>query len=637
MEGANPTFSLVLALAAGVLAQSAARRLRVPGIVVLLVAGASLGPDGLGWVAPRDLGHGLFALVDLAVAIILFEGGLNLQISRLRREQSSIRRLVTWGALVTLCGGTLASHYVLAWDWMQAALFGSLVVVTGPTVIGPLISELRLKPRVATVLSAEGVLVDPIGAILAVLVLEVVLAPNAEGIASGGRDLLFRVGFGAAAGVAAGFAMARLLRVRRLLPEGHENIFVLAAVLLLFQGCEEVVSHSGIMAVTLCGVVVGNLEILADRDLREFKDQLTVLLIGLLFVMLAADVRFAEVQALGAGGLVVVAILVVVVRPLGVALSTIGSDLNVKERLFIAWIAPRGIVAAAIASLVATALEARGMGGGAELRALVFLTIAGTVVLAGVTAAPVARWLDVRMPGRDTVAILGAEGLGLAVAQELRDAGMPVVFLDSNPQTCRLAEEAGFNVVFGNAMEERTLRRARFESVGTALALTPNQTVNSAFVSRARELFRVPDCYVGVERLETGLASELAKSGEAKVAFEGPHDLERWAVRARHGDIEVQHRRYTPPTTEVESDTAPGGAAERFVVLSLRRADRTLLMHVDLEPAEGDVAAIAVYAPERDEAQQALDERGWLAIGPAEPTEPTETAGKPSDPVSSTA
>ena len=193
VEVAHPALTLVLALAVGVVAQSLARHVRVPGIVLLLVAGVALGPDGLGWVQPLSLGDGLFAIVDLAVAVILFEGGLNLQISRLRREQASIRRLVTVGALVTLLGGALAVHTLFDWSWVHAMLFGSLVVVTGPTVVGPLVESLRLRTRVATVLEAEGVLIDPIGAIVAVVMLGVALSPDDVSLQSGAFDLVSRL------------------------------------------------------------------------------------------------------------------------------------------------------------------------------------------------------------------------------------------------------------------------------------------------------------------------------------------------------------------------------------------------------------------------------------------------------------
>jgi NhaP-type Na+/H+ or K+/H+ antiporter len=609
-----PALTLVLALAVGILAQSVARHLRVPSIVILLVAGTSLGPDGLNWVRPLSLGSGLYAIVDLAVAVILFEGGLNLQISRLRREQAPIRRLVTVGALVTLFGGALAVRAFFDWSWQQALLFGSLVAVTGPTVIGPLVASLRLRTRVATVLEAEGVLIDPIGAILAVLMLGVALSPDAESLASGAGDLVYRFGFGGVAGVVAGLVLAGLLRVRRLVPEGHENIFVLASVLLLSQGCDAVVSHSGILAVTLAGVVVGNLRTPVDRDLREFKDQMSVLLIGLLFVLLAAVVRIEDVQALGWRGLGVVAVLTFAIRPVNVWICTAGSELSGRERWLIAGIAPRGIVAAAVASVSAGALASSGLEGGRELLALVFLTIAGTVLWAGLTAAPLAQLLGQRLPGRDTIAILGAHGMGLELGAVLREAGTPVVFLDANPGNCRTAEEAGFPVVFGNAVQERTLLRARPHQVGIAIGLTPNQMLNSVFVSRARERFRVPAGFVAVSNPAEGLAADLVRSEEAVVLFDGPHDVERWDVRCRHGAVEMQKWRYGEPPERDVSETKPNatGHGERFAILAVQRGGKVTPMNAAFKLQVGDVASILVHEPEREEAEELLKQLGWV-------------------------
>jgi NhaP-type Na+/H+ or K+/H+ antiporter len=617
VDGAHPTLTLALALAAGVLAQSAARHLRVPGIVLLLGAGVGLGPDGLGWVQPRELGDGLYAIVDMAVAVILFEGGLNLQLSRLRRGQAAIRRLITWGALITLAGGTLAARHLLGWGWEGSVLFGSLVVVTGPTVVGPIVRELRLRPRVATVLEAEGVLIDPIGAILAALVLELVLSPSADSVAAGALGLVMRLGFGATAGALTGLALAWLLRIKRLVPEGFENILALATVLLLFEGSEAVVRHSGILAVTSAGIVVGNLRTLADRDLREFKDQLSIMLIGLLFVMLAADVRYEQVLALGWPGLMVVAALVVVVRPACVFVATWGSDLSSRERAFIALVAPRGIVAAAVASVVAGSLEREGIPGGLELRALVFLTIAGTVVLTGATAGIASSWLDVRLPGRDGIAILTASSLGLALGEALRAGGRPVVFIDSNPQSIRRAEEVGFGVVFGNALEERTMQRARFESVETAIALTGNQTVNGVYVSRAQELFGVPRGLIATTSSESGLVGEIVERGAADVVFDGHHDVQRWDVRSRRGDVEVVRRRFRPVEAEPgeaegESPEAPG-SGERYVILSLERAGQVQPMRMGLSPRKGDEATVAIHIPEREEAFRLLEAIGWWA------------------------
>jgi NhaP-type Na+/H+ or K+/H+ antiporter len=621
MEGVHPTFTLALALAAGVLAQSAARHLKVPGIVLLLLAGVGLGPDGLGWVKPRDLGDGLYAIVELAVSVILFEGGLNLQLSRLRREQASIRRLLTWGALITLFGAAAAVHLFLDWGLARSLVFGSLVVVTGPTVIGPLVAELRLKPRVATVLEAEGVLIDPIGVILAALVLDLVLSPNMDSLAAGGLGLVLRLGFGVIAGVVGGALLAWLLRIRHLVPEGHENILALASVLLLFEGCEALVPYSGILAVTSAGITVGNLPTLVDRDLREFKDQLSVMLIGLLFVMLAAAVRFDHVQALGLGGLAVVGALVFVVRPLGVFISTLGSDLTTRERLFVAWVAPRGIVAAAVASIVAGAFESEGLEGGLELRALVFLTIAATVVLAGLTASPVASWLGVRMPGREGVAILGANPLGMALAEALREGGCSVVFLDSNPHSCRAVEEAGFPVLFGNAIQERTMQRARFETIDTAVALTGNQTLNGVYLDRAREVFGVPKALAAGTPKGGGLVDEMMGRGQADVLFDAPHDVERWEVRWRRGDVEILRRRFREAVKEddateqgVESLTDSPSSGEKFVLLARHRGDTAEPISMRLSFSKGDEATVAIHTPEREEALRTLEAMGWWEL-----------------------
>ncbi len=620
---ADPKLTFALALLAGMVSHALSRHLRIPGIVLLLIAGVALGPDGLGWVLPRELGEGLYLIVDFAVAIILFEGGLNLEMSRLRREGQAIRRLITLGTVVTLAGGTAAVLFWLGWTPISALLFGSLVTVTGPTVVGPLVSELRLRPRVATVLEAEGVLIDPIGAILAVVILGLALSsgdPGASFLTHGGAGLA-RVAAGSVLGIVAGFLLARVLQFSRLLPDGLENVFVLSAVLLLYAGAESVLSHSGVLAVTLAGVVVGNTRSPVERDLREFKDQLTVMLIGLLFVLLAADVRFAQVQALGWGGLAVVATLILVVRPLGVWLCTMGSDLDRGERLFIAWVAPRGIVAAAIASLVAADLERSGIAGGIELRALVFLTIAVTVTLAGLTAGPVGTLLGVRLRERDTVAILKTELLGLTLGEELRRGGVPVVFLDSNPGGARRAQEAGFSVVFGDAIQERVMLRARMSFVRTVVALTANKTLNSVFVARARDLFGVPNGLVSTSEAGVGLVSEQVESGAAKIVFDGPHDVERWDVRGRRGDVGVEYFTYAETNRQDPEETATtklGGLNERFVILSVERAGKIRVMDTKLSFQDDDRIAVVVHMPEREDALRELGLRGWTRIDPPE-------------------
>ena len=512
----HPELTVALALAFGIMAQSVSRLLRLPGIVLLLACGALLGPEGVGWIQPKALGQGLFGIVDFGVAIILFEGGLNLEWSRLKRQEAAIRRLITWGALVTLVGAAALAGLVLGWPWDLALLFGALVVVTGPTVIQPLLRDMRLRPRLKTILEAEGVLIDPIGALLAGFILQLVVVPSVTtlssqtaGVVISTAGVMVSMGFGLLAGLAAGFLLAGALRYRLLVAHGYENIFTLASVVLLFEACDALRPSSGLVAVTVAGVVLGNLETRVGRDLREFKDQLTVLLVGMLFILLAADVALDDVRALGRNGLVVVAGLVLVIRPLGVWIATRGTKLPTREQVFIGAIAPRGIVAAAIASITAATLETQGLEGGAALRALVFSTIAGTVVLSGVLAYPLAWLLDLRLPQRDRVAIFGARGLGLLLADALRDSDVPVLFIEPDPKRSQVAEQAGHTVVFGDPLDDRTMQRARMELVGTVIGLTFSEHANRLFVRGAREAFGVTRGLVGLESLEDEHARRL--------------------------------------------------------------------------------------------------------------------------------
>ncbi|MCA9572936.1 MAG: cation:proton antiporter, partial [Myxococcales bacterium] len=331
-EGHDPNLTVAVAITTGIVAQALAQHLRMPGIVVLLAAGVLLGPDALGIVHPEALGSSLESLVGFAVAVILFEGGMNLSIPRILRANAPIRRLITVGAAVTGVGATLAARAVMGWDWSLSLLFGTLVIVTGPTVVTPLLKRLKVERSIATVLEAEGVLIDPIGAIIAVVALETVLQPSTDMVLWGVPGVIGRLGLGAIIGLVGGAVLSRVLRVRGLVPEGLTNVFTLSMVLVFFYVSDTVLPESGIAAVTIAGITVRYLGTPVERELLEFKEQLTVLLIGMLFVLLAADVRIADVQALGWRGLGVAAVLALVVRPLGVAVSTLGTDLSWQQR-----------------------------------------------------------------------------------------------------------------------------------------------------------------------------------------------------------------------------------------------------------------------------------------------------------------
>ncbi len=588
--------------------------------MLLLATGALLGPEFLSWIEPGTLGQGLFAIVDFGIAIILFEGGLNLQWSRLRRQEAVIRGLITIGAFVTLVGATLSAGLVLGWRWDLSLLFGSLVIVTGPTVVAPLLRDMRLQPRLRTILEAEGVFIDPVGALLAAALLQIVLTPAPETLAAEAQLVAASLGFGVVGGIVAGLVLVAALRYGLIVASGYEHIFTLAAVVLLFEACGAVVPESGLMAVTVTGVVVGNFKTRVGEELREFKDRLTVMLVGLLFV-LAADVSVADLRALGRPGLIVVAGLITIVRPLSVWFATIGSELNGRERTFIAAVAPRGIVAAAVASITAANLESQGIDGGQQLKALVFLVIGATVIVSGLTARPLAGLLSVRLPRRDRVAILGARGLAFPLAEQLRKADVPVVFLEFDPKRSRMAEEAGYAVVFGDPLEERTFLRARPELVGKAVGATSNEHFNSLFVRQALDAFDVPHGLIAVESLFGEQSPSLLPPEDADVLFDGPHDHERWDVRWRHQQVVVEAFEYSPiDAAAPRGPDQPGRAAARsrelFAIVTLRRGRRVSPMRMGYEFRAGDVAAMAIHAPDHREAVETLERLGWRQCSP---------------------
>ncbi|MGL5192196.1 MAG: cation:proton antiporter, partial [Chroococcales cyanobacterium] len=353
------TLLIVLTVIAGIGAQVLADYLKIPGIVFLLLFGILLGPDGFGLLHPSLLGDGLEVIVSLSVALILFEGGLNLELKELDKVSGSLRNLVTIGTLVTLLGGGIAAHAFSEFPWSISFLYAALVVVTGPTVIGPLLKQVQVERSVAALLEGEGVLIDPVGAILAVLVLDVILNGDADPLRLI-AGLSIRLGIGSAIGALGGWMLGYVLKRAHFLSEDLKNLVVLAGLWGLFGLAQDIRGESGLMATVVAGIVLRASGVPEERLLRRFKGQLTILAVSVLFILLAADLSIASVIALGWGSLVTVAILMFVVRPINVWLCTINSGLNWRQKLFVSWIGPKGIVSASVASLFSILLTDRG-------------------------------------------------------------------------------------------------------------------------------------------------------------------------------------------------------------------------------------------------------------------------------------
>ena len=485
------TLQIVITVVAGITAQVIAEYLKVPSIVFLLIFGIALGSDGWEILHPQSLGIGLEVLVALSVAIILFEGGLSLSGRELGRVSGSLRNLVTLGTSITLIGGGMAAHWLGEFPWPIAFLYASLVVVTGPTVIGPLLKQVAVDRRVATLLEGEGVLIDPVGAILAVVVLNTIIDSHSRPmeIITG---LTLRLGIGAAIGIAGGGLLSFIIKTCNFLTFELKNLVVLAGVWGLFGLSQFSRSESGLMAVVMAGIVLKAAAVPDERLLRRFKGQLTTLCVSVLFILLAADLSIASVIALGWGSVLTVLVLMLVVRPLSVALCTLKSDLNWRHKLFIAWVAPRGIVSASVASLFAILLTRAGINGGEAIKALVFLTILMTVFIQGLTARWVAKGLKITSSAATGAVIVGCNPLGRLIGCLFQEQGENVVLIDTDARACEQAEEDGLTVLQSSALDTKILQEAGIESMGTFLVLTNNSEVNLVLAQRASEEFHPP-------------------------------------------------------------------------------------------------------------------------------------------------
>lgn len=606
----SASFTIAIALAAGTAAQALSIHLRVPGIVLLLAVGVLLGPDALSVVQPDTLGDGLLELVNFAVAIILFEGGLNLNIGRLRRESLPIRRLVTLGAVVTSLGGAVVARLLLNWSWRLSFLFGTLIIVTGPTVITPLLRRIKVVRSVSTILAAEGVFIDAIGAIVAAVALEVALSPSVDTFTTGLLQVGMRLGFGAVSGAIGGYLLAWLLRSRKLIPEGLENIVVLSFTLALFHLAHLAFHESGIAAVTVAGIVVGNSPSHTSRELHEFKEQLTIMFIGMLFVLLAADVRLNDVIGLGVPGFLTVLAALFIVRPLTVFTSTLGTAIDNKHRLFIAWIGPRGIVAAAVASLFASQMAQAGVAGGVELRALVFSVIAASVLWSGATGRLVAHLLGLERKQDAGWVILGANRLALELASLLQEGSEEIVLIESNPRACAAAEAAGMRVISGNGLKLRTLQRAEIESRAGAIGLTSNDEVNALFAQRVlRETDGLRVC-AALSDWEQGVTANMLREAGAEVLFRAAVDVDRWSRRLARGQAKTDWWRLaeSPPLEKI------GTAANNnppYLALALRRDGRVVPIGGDSTFQPNDEVAILVDGAHDETAEDLITGQGW--------------------------
>lgn len=484
-------------------------RLRLPSILLLLLAGIIAGPV-TGWLKPDELfGHLLAPFISLAVAVVLFEGSLTLRFPELGGLGKVVRNLITWGLLVEWLVIAVAVRWLVGFDWDLAVLFGAFTVVTGPTVILPLLRSVRPNRRVAEVLRWEGITIDPIGALLAVVVYQFVRSGYSLTLTTTLKTFFATLFWGAVMGAAAGYLFGLVLR-RRFLPAYLQEIAALFLVFAVYTLANTVERESGLLAVTVMGLWLANMPRVPTREILSFKESLSVLLISILFIILAARVDFTVFEKLAPWQWVAVfATVQFLSRPLKIFLSTLGSHLSFRERLLVAFIGPRGIVAAAVTALFALRLEQHGYAGADLMVPLSFSVIIGTVLFSAL-ARPLARWLGLVEGG---VLIAGANRVARSIAKKLRELGVHVLLSDTSWREVEEARRQGLPTYYGSLLSERAehdIDPVRFEGM---LFLSPYAEQNVLAVLKYHDDLGSENLYL--------LASENARHIDPKMAFIG--------------------------------------------------------------------------------------------------------------------
>ncbi|WP_308991715.1 sodium:proton antiporter [Mariniflexile litorale] len=488
----------------GILAQWFAWKFKIPAILPLILIGLLVGPvsefiseDGTKWIEPiwngsEGLfpGESLFYFVSLAISIILFEGGLTLRLSEIKNVGPIISKLITLGSLVTFFGAAVSAHYIFHLSWEISYLFSALIIVTGPTVITPILRNIPLKKDVSAVLKWEGILIDPIGALVAVLVFEFI---SVDGGGAFTKTALIEFGKIVLFGSTFGFTFAHALNFsinKKLIPHYLLNVFALATVLGVFVLSDVFAHESGLLAVVVMGMVLGNSKSPYLKELLYFKESLSVLLISILFILLAANINIEDLLLVyNWNSVVLFSVVVFLIRPLGVFISTYKSALKFNEKLFISWVGPRGIVAAGIASLFGLKLSKNGIIDAEYITPLVFMIVLGTVLLNATTARPFAKLIGVFLKRSEGILIVGASHFSRLIAQYLEENGRHVVLIDSNQTNIKLAQKAGLEAIDTDIYSDTLADNIELNDVGFLMAMTGSADINQYAINKFSSQF----------------------------------------------------------------------------------------------------------------------------------------------------
>ncbi|MDQ6964467.1 MAG: cation:proton antiporter [Mariprofundales bacterium] len=594
----TPTTVFVVAVLMAVFAQVVAERLRTPAILPWLITGMVMGPFGVHILHAEMLGAGLHTLIELGLAIILFEGGLNLNLKSLKIHRFVVIRLILIGPLLNTVVGGAAAHWLVGLSWPLALLFGALIAVGGPTVITPILRQVRVNRALNHILISEAMLIDAVGAILAIVLLQFCLP---HGVDYNWQNFVTIIGekllIGIVVGSVAGVVMTRMLNHGIIANAELRMSVALVLVWTTLVVADTFSSQAGLLAVLVAGSWLQNQNVADIQRLRHFKGSLAMLLIAVLFVLLSSTIDLAMLlENLGVGSLIFI-LLALLVRPVIAYLSTVGSELSPQQVGFIAMMAPRGVVAAAVASLFAMILADAGVAQARLMEALVFCTILLSVLLYSLIAKPVSRYLQVSGSDETSVLIIGGGQLGLELGRTLAQA-REVRYLDLNTEVITAAKRLGHIAVAGNALDPLFMEVVHAEEVGAVLVMTGSTDHNLLIANLAHDQFRVPNLYIGMqEGDEKKHAKTISRLGVTRL-FGKPWTFSYWQDQANR-------KRLMHMSQLVDSDSGLAGhllSAVRIPhgvqPLAVQRGDELLLTHDNLQLLEGD-EILVLLRPER--------------------------------------
>lgn len=599
----NALLSLAIILVLGVGAQWLAWRLRLPSILLLLATGFLAGPVFDVIQPDRLMGWLLRPTVSLFVAFILFEGGLTLNLAEIRGSGAVVRNLVTVGAAVTFLVSTVAAYLFLGFEIPLAMLLSAILIVTGPTVIMPMLRHVRPTGPSGPILRWEGIVIDPIGATLALLAFEVLVATERGGLfAHTSLALINTLVVGTGMGCVAAWGLAQAIR-RYWLPDFLQNATALALVALVFSLSNQMQEESGLLSVTVMGIFLANQRMAPVDHILEFKENLRVLFIAVLFIVLTARLQPADIAQLPWGTAVFIAIIILVARPLAVLVSTAGSELDWRSRAFLMCMAPRGIVAAAVASFFGFELARLGFADGTSLTAVTFLTIASTVAVYGIAARPIAHRLGVAVANPQGLLIVGANPFARAIAEAVKAAGIRVLLVDTNRENVTAARMAGLPVYRGSIVGERGLENINLGGLGRLLAMTPNDEVNVLAAQRFVRIFGRESVFQLAPKRDPGGKTQIDKQLQGRWLFDENADFRHLNERM----LKEAVIKTTKLSADFGFDSFVAHHGPSALVLFRMDAKGRLTVHAagtTIKPGTGDTIVALVDRPSREERRE---------------------------------